>query len=159
MPLYNLLFQATLENVESITVGEGFSLRVKFECDGCRSQSEKPLVFGWDDQVEVPGGKGTARLLAKCKECNRQFNVDIISMPSAFRYTRSGEWTLVATLECRGGATPVAFEVGDGYSVAGPKAVWRDQDLSEDWAEFDEDAGESVSVLSPAAKFEPCAKR
>jgi hypothetical protein len=116
-------------------------------------------VFGWHDKVDVPGGRGTARLLAKCKGCGRQFNVDICTLPSDFVYKSSGEWARVATIECRGGATPMKFEFGDGFSVSGPKTAWHDQDLSDDWAEFDEEAGESVSVMDCEARFEASSRK
>lgn len=161
MPFYDLLIQATLESIASISVDDGFNFRVKFQCESCRDTSEKSLVFGWHDEVEVPGGKGIARVLAKCKGCNRQYNVDIISKKSDFNYTlaQSGEWGHVATLECRGGAAPVSFEAGDGFFISGSKTAWHNQDLSEDWADYDEKADESVSILAFTSKFQVSAKK
>ena len=156
MPVFDLLLKATLESIHTITVDEDFCFRVKFACDGCGDVSEKAQVFSWTDSVEVPGGKGSAKFLAKCKGCSRPYNVDIASTAADFVYTaeHSGAWRRVASVECRGGVNPVAFEIGDGYKVTGPKAEWCNQDLGDDWAEFDEEADTSVSILSVESRFE-----
>lgn len=156
MPLFDLLLKATLENVLSIRVSETFNFRVKFSCDGCGDVSEKAQPFSWVDSVDVPGGKGSAKFLAKCKGCGRQYNVDITSTVGDFVYAaeHSGSWQRVATLECRGGVFPSSFEISDGYSIVGPTETWDDQDLGDDWAEFDEEGDASVSVLLVEARFE-----
>jgi hypothetical protein len=162
MPTFDLLISAELENVKELRMPEAFAFRVIFECDGCATRSDKPQVFSRSDSAEVPGGRGEANLVAKCKGCGRQYNVEIVSSVAEAVYTAdsSGKFARVASIECRGGITPVALEPGDGWTLVGNSGhAWSDQDLTEDWSEYDEDSAESLTLLTFQAKFEASKKR
>jgi Eukaryotic protein of unknown function (DUF866) len=106
---------------------------------------------------EVPGGRGEAHFVAKTKCCGREYNVSVITSTTGVvdgEKLNGRDFSVVATLEVRGGAVPVGLEPGDGWTVQGPSQTFSDQHLGEDLAEYDEEAGESVSLMTFKSRFE-----
>ncbi|KAL4162998.1 hypothetical protein KRP22_015113 [Phytophthora ramorum] len=67
----------------------------------------------------------------------------------------SGEFVPFVGFECRG-LEPYAWHPESGYRVisAGRHAAFDDVDLSDDWADYDEEGEQSVGVYSVEWKFE-----
>lgn len=163
MPLFDIKVKASLEGATQISLGSDYSLRVKFTCGSCREASDKFSVFTWEDEVEVPGGKGTANLTQSCKNCKAPCSVSIMSKRSDAVYTaeeaEAGKSKTIATIECRG-VTPCDAECGPGWVVTGPSGIkWDDVSLDEEFAEFDEGADASITVLDAVMSVAPAGKK
>jgi hypothetical protein len=161
MPLYDVRMTAALEGATAVRFGPGYALRVRFACGSCREVSDKTSVIAWEDEVDVPGGKGTAHLLQKCKNCAAVGNASIVSAREAGVYTAADAEgrapKTVATLECRGALVPSAAEAGPGWVVVGPSgAQWPDVNLDDgEFAEYDEPADASITVMDIAMSVAP----
>lgn len=98
-------------------------------------------------------------LTQACKNCKAPCSVSIASTRADGVYTaasaEAGKAAAVATIECRG-AVPVAAQPGPGWTVAGPSgATWDDVSLDDEFAEFDEGADASVTVLDAVMEVGP----
>ena len=77
------------------------------------------------------------------------------SSPRPISGNDSGEYVPLVGFECRG-LEPYAWHPQDGYTVtsAGGSATFEDVDLSDDWADYDDEADQSVGVYGVEYKFE-----
>ena len=55
--------------------------------------------------------------------------------------------------ECRG-MEPIKWTPGEGYQVVSATQTFENVNLNDDWAEFDEEASESVGIYDLEYKFE-----
>ena len=102
----------------------------------------------------------------KCKSCERTGNIDYIDN-SLNKYDDQSEgWQTIVRFECRG-LEPCEFFPGTGFSalssvsetVFGTQGGGEPIDLSEgDWADYDEDAEESVGIYSFSSQFKTSKK-
>ena len=67
MPTYDLELKAVLENVESISADEKTIWRVKMECSNCQEVSPSFIEISSQEEVDVPGTRGTCNCLYTCK--------------------------------------------------------------------------------------------
>ncbi|KFG62615.1 hypothetical protein TGRUB_288910, partial [Toxoplasma gondii RUB] len=49
---------------------------------------------------------------------------------------------------------PVRWHPADGYIVKSKRATFKDADLSEDWAEYDQDANLSLGIYNVEWQFQ-----
>ncbi len=122
MPIFELVLRATLENVATVRAPEDFALRVKFVCGGCNEAWAAFSVFTAADAVDIPGSKGTAQLVQKCKLCSRVCTADVLPRPpSGGAYTAADsearKGVALLRIEARGMA-PQAWQLGPGWDVA-----------------------------------------
>lgn len=117
------------------------------------SEERKGVVVDPTEQVEIEGSKGTCHLQIKLPGMRQPASISVVETGA---YTEAGKFGVVAKLECRGievtGWTPhpdTAFVV-----EAESGKEFGDVDLSEDYCEFDEEAGAPVSVLEVETKVE-----
>lgn len=71
--------KAELENAEKIGVGEGHAYAVRIKCSHCGEVPENLSFLDESEEVDVPGGRGKAHLVQKCKFCGRMINIKIVS--------------------------------------------------------------------------------
>ena len=110
-------------------------------------------MFNASDAVLVPGGRGTAALVQKCKDCSSVFSCDVLSKPGGGLSADDAGGAPFAVFECRG-CEPERFEAGGGWTVEGPSQSWRDVNLdTDDWCEYDEAAQVSVAVSELRGTF------
>jgi hypothetical protein len=163
MPLFDVLLTAELEGATRLTISPGFAWRLRFTCQKCREATDKFLVFTADDVHDMPGGRGAANLVATCKHCKAPFSADVVKPPGSARaaaaeYTTSGKPARICRLEARGAAPTEAQLSPEGVTVTGPSgATWDDVDIGgeDGWCEYDEAAGESVTVSAAALTVVP----
>ena len=67
MPTYDLELKAVLENVESIAANENTIWRVKMGCSNCQEVSPSFIEISSQEEVDVPGTRGTCNCLYTCK--------------------------------------------------------------------------------------------
>lgn len=115
MPLFEIRFKAELEGAKSVKMGESYSLRLKLQCGACREASDKYSVVSWEDETDVPGGKGTAHYVQKCKNCGAVANLSIVSTRGDRQFTdedaEARKSKALATVECRG-LVPLEAQAG-----------------------------------------------
>jgi hypothetical protein len=140
MPLFELRLAATLEGVRSIAVaGADHNLHVTLLC-GCGDRAPRASVLSWSSTTPIPGSRGEAHLVQKCRGCGRTITVEITSPPEAARLaapegaspTEAVEVSgVLAVLDVRGGE-PANFDVAGGWVVesASGGARWASVDLT-----------------------------
>lgn len=57
---------------------QGAPYMVRIKCSSCGEASDKHSFVDPAAEVEVPGGRGHANLVQKCKLCSRQCNVKFV---------------------------------------------------------------------------------
>lgn len=159
MPQFVLLLKASLEGVKELRPMDGKMWHIKFECGSCGEDSGKFTTLSTlDEKVEIPGGRGHATCVQKCKNCGRHNSVDIIEgSEGSLTAEETGEddgFVHMLSLECRG-MNPIEFQAMNGWFVQGPSESWDSVDLeSGDWSEYDASADEAVSIMEIESRFE-----
>ncbi len=104
----------------------------------------------------MPGSRGEASFVWKCQSCKRQSTATIIDAPKPYAFSEPAKKQNIITIDCRGCEftefrpdgdwtakgtdSGTKFEIGEGQLAEG------------DWYDYDEKAGEEVSVKE--AKWE-----
>ena len=147
MPLFDVLLSAALDGASKVTLAQDYSFRLSFECGRCREIGDTYVVIGFNDIEAVPGGRGGASAVVACKFCKAQYSADLLSTPDTGVLTSEDKGPVrIGQLEVRG-AVPIAAQLGPGFIVHGASGVSWPADLSsDDFAEYDDDAGASVTV-------------
>ena len=109
----------------------------------------------------MQGSKGLANYISKCKSCDRTSSIEFIDGSLKAYEDQNGQFQTIAIFECRG-MEPCEFFPGNSFSAASAVSenVWGSAgggeplDLTEgDWAAYDEDAEESVTVYEFKSQF------
>ena len=159
--LFVLHLRATLENVESLKLPNGYDFCVDVK-ESAGEESRERVTLSAAEEHELPGSRGVAHLVVKFdKGAKHAANASVVmpikgvTKPDGGYLTASDEWQPVAGLECRG-LEPTRFHPGSGFEVVCPSGTkFSDLDLSEgEWCDFDEKAKESVGVYGLEAKWE-----
>lgn len=149
MPVYKVAIKAQFENVTDLEApGEDFQYCIKTQCNTCNEVSEKWQYVSWDEQVEMPGSRGTCNMLYKCKLCNRVNTMDVLVQKKKL-YTADDvpKMKEVIAFECRG-MSVVNFKFGKGWQCKGSESgtPFLDLDLDEEWCDYDEDGNCPVGI-------------
>ncbi|VDM49919.1 unnamed protein product [Toxocara canis] len=138
-PLISLELKATLLNVTGL-------------------QPSDPKNFRWfmKESLEMPGSRGEANLIAKCKLCGRVNSLDIIK-DSFQAYTIEGneQYQPIVKFDCRG-VEPTEFDPRGGWRAVGVESgtPFEDIDLSEkEWADYDEKSSVATEITELDARF------
>ncbi|KAH7460121.1 CXXC motif containing zinc binding protein [Phytophthora ramorum] len=135
MVLFVLYVKADLENVETLTA---------------------PALHRWCLDVKSHVATRSARPLPGANKPSQLTVVrDVKKLTREISAADSGEFVPFVGFECRG-LEPYAWHPESGYRVisAGRHAAFDDVDLSDDWADYDEEGEQSVGVYSVEWKFE-----
>ncbi|KAJ3414797.1 hypothetical protein HDV05_006044 [Chytridiales sp. JEL 0842] len=102
MPKFTLHLQADLQNLSNLqpTSGASHTWTIQAKCSSCKETMENWVTFTADEDVEIPGSRGTANLVVKCKFCGSTGNLSVLK-DSMHAYTEGTKKGLV-TVECRG---------------------------------------------------------
>lgn len=152
-----LQISAQLENVgEFKASGDDFRWYLKLCCSSCGEETSDYVYCSLSESSPVKGGRGQASLVIKCKLCSRENSIDIIK-DSIRSYTEedSGKFKTIIAFDCRG-VSPIDFSPRVGWEAVGLESstLFADIDLNEkEWYDFDEKAGESVSITELEHKF------
>jgi hypothetical protein len=157
MVLFVLYIKADLENVDKLEAPplHQWCLDVKEP----RGDETRDGVFVSDEEVvDVAGGRGEVHFTLKWPGANKpaQLSVvrDVKKLTRAVAAADSGDFVPFVGFECRG-LEPYAWHPEGGYRVtsAGESATFDDVDLSDDWADYDEEGAQSVGVYQLEYKF------
>ena len=137
-----------------------------------RTAAPKISTFDLQEKLDVPGGKGECNLLQSCKECKRQGNISIdekviiytlhpgklashifIQVGYGTYTNEDSDYVTMITLDCRGWNV-AEWVLRDGFVAKGTcDTVFYNVDLSDDFAEYDEETEESVSIMSASTRI------
>lgn len=121
------------------------------------SATKERVFICSDQELELSGSRGTANLVMRFEKGGKEHSANLQQIKGVTRAVTEEDnntWVPVIAIECRG-LEPTRWHPGDNVTVKSTgKATFSDADLSEDWADFDEDAGLSVSVMNLESKIE-----
>ena len=157
----SLQIKAQLENIAAIKALAESDWHFKIKCINCQEVNDNVQYFNLVEKKEIQGSRGLASYIAKCKNCDRTGNIDYIEGSVSKYEDQNSQFATIATFECRG-MEPVEFFPGQEFSAlsAVSETVFGTQgnkdaiDLSDgDWAEYDEEAEESVGIYEFSSQF------
>ncbi|OQS04086.1 hypothetical protein THRCLA_20979 [Thraustotheca clavata] len=157
MVLFVLYVKADLENIEKIEAPplHRWCLDLKEPTGDERRQG---VWVSEEEELEVSGSRGTAHFLMKWPGAKKESQLtvvrDIKKLTRAIGAEDSGKFVPFVGFDCRG-LEPYGWSPEDGYKVtaAGETSVFEDVNLSEDWADYDEEGDQSVGVYGVEYKF------
>ena len=153
MPEYHLSIKADLENIAQLMPLEDNLW--KFDVESQSGERREGITFSRSDEMEMEGSKGTAHFIMKWPGEHNQTTIKIVPIKKVDgSYKESGKWIKILALECRG-ITPIKWIPSVDFSATTTGGfVFGEVDLSDDWAEYDEENDESVSVMNLESRIE-----
>lgn len=152
-----LYVKADLENVESLAPAPGahFCLDVQ---ESAGSERRGGVYVHAGEKHELAGSRGEAHFVMKFDKASKHeayLNVlDVKGVTRPVTAADSGKWVPVVAFECRG-LEPVAYHPEEEWLATGAGGQrFEGVNLSDDWADYDEKLGDSVSVMAFESKFE-----
>ncbi len=152
MPLFAVKIKAELENIESIAPTPARRWGLKFLCTSCQTPTENFIYVDENETAEDQGGKANA--FFSCKFCKKTMSASI-DPKSYMAYTGGHKTMPVVVVEVRNGE-PVALDVENAWIATATEsgAAFAQCDLTQDWCEYDEGSGQSVSIMAVLVEFE-----
>ncbi|CAG8660973.1 9927_t:CDS:2 [Funneliformis mosseae] len=149
-----LLFKAELENVTDVVPGyDDYEWHFKVKCTSCNEVNNNWVGVNRLDQNEIPGSRGSANLVMRCKFCKRESSAQFDTSPvTPYTIENSGKFAQMTTIECRG----LEFIDFEPRATVGTDSgtKFEDIDLTDgDWAEYDEKGGIPVGISEVQAEF------
>ena len=148
----------------------------QFKCSNCGEEGDKYNRLELREKFDVPGGRGQANLVVKCKLCARVnsaglsvkpvcittdhpdiilFSIDIVPASTTAYMQQDGDsFKTLVVLECRG-IEPIDCFLGDHFTVVSEAGTrFSDVSLEEgEWVEYDVKSNSSVGILSVSHQF------
>ncbi|OMJ29852.1 UPF0587 protein [Smittium culicis] len=106
------------------------------------------------DEIEIPGSRGSANYVSRCKFCKREGVASIVAGPNKYSNDANAFQTILV-LDCRG-IEPVEFDFRRNWEAVGPESnsKFAEIDLSEnEFFDYDEKGGNEVSIVDLEYKF------
>ncbi|CDJ44744.1 hypothetical protein, conserved [Eimeria tenella] len=142
-----LRMKADLENVEAIEFPADYTWNIDVTQAG-GTEEKKGVTLSAAEVLEIPGSRGTANLVIRFGGSKHAATINVEHVKGVTRpYTAadSGQFVPIISFECRG-VEPTRWTPTTGCAIKGPKSVFEEADIAEDWADFDEAANQSVGV-------------
>ncbi|KAI9218597.1 hypothetical protein BC828DRAFT_388149 [Blastocladiella britannica] len=145
MVLLGLFLSAELEGIVSLSVPVNADWSLTVRCGSCNEINPAHVVVSPTESSSISGSRGEANLVMRCKFCKREGSINVVVPSSGPTAANWAEDQPLVVLECRG-IDVTEWHAMDGWTVASESGKWSDVDLSEDWVEYDEKAGEPISI-------------
>ena len=155
MPTFKLSIKADLEGIKELIPQENNLWKFNIaSIDG--GDTRNGVTISTADILPLDGSKGDANFIVKWTKSSPQSYAKIVPLKNVNgKYSKSGEWTTILAIECRGleliewiPETDFHVETEGGFTFYGI-------DLREkDWAEYDEDNDLSVTIMNLEYKIE-----
>lgn len=147
---YALILKAELDGAASVKPAKDTSFCIDVASG---SEERKDVIVDPTETIEVEGSRGTCHLQIKLPGMKQPASITVVETGVV---SESGTFCVVAKLECRGvevtGWKPHPDTVWVVEAESGKE--FGDVDLSEEFTDFDEEAGAPVSVLDVECKVE-----
>ncbi|EEB06224.1 DUF866 domain-containing protein [Schizosaccharomyces japonicus yFS275] len=148
MVRFSLYLSAEVNGVTDLAPADetSYSYTFRVKCNSCREVHDNFMGMCRSDEHELPSGHGSAHLVWTCKNCQRT-STAVIESPFS-PYTGEKHPQKLLTLECRG-CEPVEFVPQGVWTARGvdSNTSFAEIELDEDWYDYDEKAGEEVSIV------------
>ncbi|KAK8219361.1 hypothetical protein M8818_001096 [Zalaria obscura] len=117
------------------------------QCTSCRETHPNPVAMSRFETNEVSGSKGEANFVWKCKNCKREHSASIKEAPKAYQQAEPAKRQDIIVIDCRG-LEFTEFKADGDWVAKGIESGTKFEaiDLSDDWYDYDEKAGEEVSI-------------
>ncbi|KAL2051260.1 hypothetical protein ABVK25_008509 [Lepraria finkii] len=147
-----LALKADLTGVTNLlpldTPEEPFFYIFKVQCTSCREVHPNWVSVSRYELNEVSGSKGEANFVWRCKTCKRESTAIIKNAPRAYSHSSPPQRQNIIEFDCRG-LEFVEFKADGEWMAKGLESPTKFSgiDLQEgEWFEYDEKAGEEVSI-------------
>ncbi len=67
-----------MENLAEVTLAPEDNWYFSTKCTSCNEVNPNKIYFKLTDVLDLPGSKGQATYIAKCKMCDRQSNLEYV---------------------------------------------------------------------------------
>ncbi|EGD78329.1 hypothetical protein PTSG_09395 [Salpingoeca rosetta] len=157
MPVFVLYMKMEMENVAEVSWGDDMLWCVDLQQSG-GNEVRSEVVIDTTEEQPLEGSRGTANFVMKWSKSDRKgSSVTKEEKKGGARFITEddvGKWVPVAAFDCRG-ADIIKYHPRDGFTVTTTGgAVFKDVDLSEEWADYDEENDLSVSIMEVETKVE-----
>lgn len=140
-------------------------------CTSCREANESPIVINGFEKHEMPGSKGEASFLLKCKFCGKDCSVNLNYFEDALynepninkdKRKKSGLKSVsdasaaILQLDCRGCDLKQFYldSIIFNVELSSGKVLECQFDKGEnEWYDYDDDAGEEVTITDFCSEF------
>lgn len=157
----DLQIACNMENLREISLPADEDWYFTTKCTHCNETSDQKIYFKLIEIQDIPGSKGQANYIAKCKFCERVSNVEYLQNSLAVYTNENNQFQTIASFECRG-LELVNFYPGNSFAAIGKESgtefghPYSKEPIEfdgPDWAGFDEDANESVGIYEFRSQF------
>ncbi|KAL1955462.1 hypothetical protein VTO42DRAFT_8556 [Malbranchea cinnamomea] len=119
----------------------------KVQCTSCREIHPNWVSVSRFETHEIPGSRGEANFVWKCKLCQRTHSASIATAPNAYQESEGKDQKIIE-FDCRG-LEFTEFKADGLWEAKGIESStpFSSIDLSEgEWYDYDEKQGEEVSI-------------
>ncbi|KAJ5194914.1 uncharacterized protein N7498_008352 [Penicillium cinerascens] len=150
--MLSLVLSAELEGVTGLrptdTEENPYFYTFRVQCTSCREMHPNWVSFNRFEQHEIPGSRGEANFVWKCRLCTKTHSASIIAGPHVFEAQEKKKGQKIIDLDCRG-LEFTDFKPDGDWEVKGTESntPFSTVDLSDgEWYDYDEKSGEEVSI-------------
>ncbi|EFR01874.1 DUF866 domain-containing protein [Nannizzia gypsea CBS 118893] len=152
--MFTLALSAQTSGVTDIrpqdTLEDPYYYTFMVQCTSCREIHPNWVNISRFETHEVPGGRGEANFVWKCKLCKRTHSASITTEPMAFDESKDskGKGQKIIEFDCRG-LEFTEFKADGKWEAKGTESGTKFSDISleeGEWYDFDEKQGEEVSI-------------
>ena len=155
MPLFLLKIKTELENIRQLTPIKDNMW--KFNVRSMDGEIREGITFSSSDVLELVGSKGTANFIMKWKGSKEQSYIKIVEVKKcdgSYKLDDAGKFVTILGIECRG-LEPCAWIPSTDFLAETNSGKLMETDLTDlDWADYDEDCDETVSIMGLEYKIE-----
>lgn len=153
MPLSLLKIKADLENISRLVPVEGNLWKLLIS-NG--SGDEKEITVSSLDVIPLEGSKGEANFVMKWPGATSQSYIKLVEVKKVNgNYQKAGEWETILGLECRNLEVMKWIPSTDFVAESSEGKIFSEGvDLSDDWADYDEENDLAVSITVLEHKIE-----
>ncbi|MFH4983575.1 hypothetical protein AB6A40_010284 [Gnathostoma spinigerum] len=109
-----------------------------------------------DESLDLPGSRGTANYIQKCKLCGRMNSLNIVKESfKPYLIEKNEEYQPIIQFDCRG-VEPVEFEPMKDWCAEGVESntMFDNIDLTEkEWADYDEKVNDVTMISEIESRF------
>ncbi|KAH8696573.1 DUF866 domain protein [Talaromyces proteolyticus] len=152
--MLSLVLTADLQGVTELrpkdTEEDPYYYTFKVLCSSCREEHPNWVSFTRYEKHDIPGSRGEANFVWKCKLCGKTHSASISAGPNAYEATENNrsKGQKVVEFDCRG-LEFTQFKPDGEWEAKGAETstAFTGIDLTEgEWYDYDEKASEEVSI-------------
>ncbi|PAV70739.1 hypothetical protein WR25_05372 [Diploscapter pachys] len=174
MPFLSMDLKCSMTGITNLTPNDptNFRWHLKMKCTNCGEQPDHWQYVVANEILDIPGSRGEANLVEKCKLCGRQNTLSIVEDSyGTYKAEQNEKWQPMVTFDCRG-VEPCDFDPRNDWVAEGTETgtPFNDIDLTEkvvknlvikglirwysqSWADYDEKASESTEIQDWEIRF------